>query len=91
LSSRAFDEVFLLVRYIDAGKWPEAIRLTTQHFPEEVPHVLMSYATLLADAGRLQEAEAQMVSSNRPELAIKMYKVRSLQSKSAIGQLSSLI
>ncbi|OQV16936.1 Intraflagellar transport protein 172-like protein [Hypsibius exemplaris] len=60
--------------YIDAGNWPDAVRLTTLHFPEELPHVLMSYAGLLADAGRFQEAEDQMMSINRPDLVIKMYK-----------------
>lgn len=56
------------------------------HDPESVADILVSQAKFCFDQKEFQKAEAFLLRAQRPELAIKYYKVRVLKAQSVHRQ-----
>ena len=66
---------YLLCRYVHAKDWDAAQRVAEQHDKESVNDVLIGQARCAFDAKDYQKSESFLLRAQRPELAVKFYKV----------------
>lgn len=62
-------------RYIHNKDWAGAQRVAEGHDPESVAEVLVNQAEFCFEQRDFQKAEAFLLRAQRPELAVKYYKV----------------
>lgn len=72
------DCVYFYCRHVHNKDWSNAQRVAEAHDPESVADILVSQAKFCFDQKEFQKAEAFLLRAQRPELAIKYYKVRVL-------------
>lgn len=70
------------LRYVHNKDWANAQRVAEGHDPESVSEVLVNQAKFCFELKDFQKAEAFLLRAQRPELAVKYYKVRA---KLALG------
>ena len=70
--------VFVL-RYVHAQDWENAQKVAEAHDPESVGDVLVGQAKLAFTQKNHPKAESLLLRAQRPELAVKFYRVRLLQ------------
>lgn len=63
-------------RYVHNKDWANAQRVAEGHDPESVSEVLVNQAKFCFEQKDFQKAEAFLLRAQRPELAVKYYKVR---------------
>lgn len=63
-------------RYVHNKDWASAQRVAEGHDPESVSEVLVNQAKFCFEQKDFQKAEAFLLRAQRPELAVKYYKVR---------------
>ena len=66
----------LPLRYVHQQDWVGAQRVAEGHDPDSVADVLVGQAKHCFEQRDFQKAEAFLLRAQRPELAIKYYKVR---------------
>lgn len=71
-------------RYIHNKDWAGAQRVAEGHDPESVAEVLVNQAEFCFEQRDFQKAEAFLLRAQRPELAVKYYKVN-MSAKLALG------
>ena len=64
-----------LCRYVHAQDWDSAQRVAEQYDKESVNDVLISQARCAFEAKDYQKSESFLLRAQRPELAVKFYKV----------------
>lgn len=64
-------------RYVHNKDWVSAGRVAEGHDPESMPEVLVGQAKFSFEQKEFQKAEALLLRAQRPELAVKYYKVNS--------------
>lgn len=62
-------------RYVHNKDWASAQRVAEGHDPESVSEVLVGQAKFCFELKDFQKAEAFLLRAQRPELAVKYYKV----------------
>lgn len=62
-------------RFVHNQNWDAAQRVAEVHDPDSVADVLMGQARFAFEQKEFQRAEAFLLRAQRPELAIKYYKV----------------
>lgn len=62
-------------RYVHNKDWASAQRVAEGHDPESVSEVLAGQAKFCFEQKDFQKAEAFLLRAQRPELAVKYYKV----------------
>lgn len=62
-------------RYVHNKDWANAQRIAEGHDPESVSEVLVGQAKSCFEQKDFQKAEAFLLRAQRPELAVKYYKV----------------
>ena len=67
--------MYLCPRYVHNQDWASAQRVAESHDPDSVCEVLVGQAKLCFDQKDFQKAEAFLLRAQRPELAVKYYKV----------------
>ena len=68
--------IFLILsRYVHNQDWDSAQRVAEEHDPDSVSDVLVGQARFAFDEKDYQKAEAFLLRAQRPELAVKHYKV----------------
>lgn len=67
--------VHLIPRFVHNQNWDAAQRVAEAHDPDSVADVLVGQAQFAFEQRELQKAEAFLLRAQRPELAIKYYKV----------------
>jgi len=65
----------MLCRYVHAKDWDSAQRVAEQYDKESVNDVLIGQARCAFDAKDYQKSESFLLRAQRPELAVKFYKV----------------
>lgn len=70
--------LYFYCRHVHNKDWSNAQRVAEAHDPESVADILVSQAKFCFDQKEFQKAEAFLLRAQRPELAIKYYKVRFL-------------
>lgn len=68
--------VYSFFRYVHNQDWDSAQRVAEQHDPDSVADVLVGQARFAFDEKEYQKAESYLLRAQRPELAVKYYKVR---------------
>lgn len=68
-------------RYVDNKDWANAERVAENHDPESIPDVLVGQAKFSLDQKEFQKSEALLLRAQRPELAVKFYKVSRRRSR----------
>lgn len=68
-------------RYVHNKDWANAQRVAEGHDPESVSEVLVNQAKFCFEQKDFQKAEAFLLRAQRPELAVKYYKVRAKPEK----------
>ena len=63
-------------RYVHNQDWDSAQRVAEQHDPDSVADVLVGQARFAFEEKEFQKAESFLLRAQRPELAVKYYKVR---------------
>ena len=63
-------------RYVHSQDWDSAQRVAEQHDPDSVADVLVGQARFAFEEKEFQKAEAFLLRAQRPELAVKYYKVK---------------
>ena len=61
--------------YVHNQDWDSAQRVAEQHDPDSVSDVLIGQARVAFERKEFQRAETFLLRAQRPELAIKYYKV----------------
>ena len=74
--------VCLNCRYVHNKDWANAQRVAEGHDPESVSEVLVGQAKFCFEQKDFQKAEAFLLRAQRPELAVKYYKVPTYKSHS---------
>lgn len=64
-------------RYVHNQDWDSAQRVAEQHDPDSVSDVLVGQARFAFEEKEYQKAESFLLRAQRPELAVKYYKVYS--------------
>jgi len=64
-----------LCRYVHSKDWDAAQRVAEQYDKESVNDVLIGQARCAFDAKDYQKSESFLLRAQRPELAVKFYKV----------------
>lgn len=72
-------------RYVHNKDWANAQRVAEGHDPESVSEVLVGQAKFCFEQKDFQKAEAFLLRAEKPELAIKYYKVTT-RAKLALGK-----
>ena len=67
--------VCVLCRYVHNQDWDSAQRIAEEYDPDSVTDVLIGQARYAFDQKEYQRCEAFLLRAQRPELAIKYYKV----------------
>lgn len=67
---------FGFARYVHCQDWDAAQRVAEQYDKESVADVLIGQARFAFEAKDYQKAESFVLRAQRPELAVKYYKVR---------------
>ena len=67
--------LLMLCRYVHAQDWDSAQRVAEQYDKESVNDVLIGQARCAFDAKDYQKSESFLLRAQRPELAVKFYKV----------------
>lgn len=62
-------------RYVHNKDWADAQRVAESHDPESVSEVLVDQAKFYFEQKDYQKAEALLLRAQRPNLAVKYYKV----------------
>lgn len=62
-------------RYVHNKDWTNAQRVAESHDPESVSEVLVGQAKFCFEQKDYQKAEAFLLRAQRPDLAVKYYKV----------------
>ena len=62
-------------RYVHNQDWDAAQRVAEEHDPDSVADVLVGQARFAFEEKEFQKAESFLLRAQRPELAIKYYKV----------------
>ena len=62
-------------RYVHTQDWTGAQRVAEAHDPDSVAEVLVGQAKFCCEQKDFQKAEAFLLRAQRPELAVKFYKV----------------
>ena len=62
-------------RYVHNQDWDSAQRVAEEHDPDSVSDVLVGQARFSFEEKEYQKAEAFLLRAQRPELAVKYYKV----------------
>lgn len=62
-------------RYVHHKDWASAQRVAESHDPESVSEVLVGQAESCFEQKEFQKSEAFLLRAQRPELAVKLYKV----------------
>ena len=62
-------------RYVHNKDWASAQRVAEGHDPESVSEVLVGQAKFCFEQKDFQKSEAFLLRAQRPELAVKFYKV----------------
>ena len=70
-----FYGVSLTFRYVHNQDWDSAQRVAEQHEPDSVQDVLVGQARHAFQEKDFQKGESFLLRAQRPELAIKFYKV----------------
>ena len=65
----------LCPRYVHNQDWDSAQRVAEEHDPDSVADVLVGQARFAFEEKEFQKAESFLLRAQRPELAIKYYKV----------------
>jgi len=65
-------------RYVHAQDWDSAQRVAEQYDKESINDVLIGQARCAFEAKDYQKSEAFLLRAQRPELALKFYKVEIL-------------
>ena len=65
----------LVARYVHNQDWDSAQRVAEEHDPDSVADVLVGQARFAFEEKEFQKAESFLLRAQRPELAIKYYKV----------------
>ena len=68
----------LICRYVHNQDWDSAQRIAEEYDPDSVTDVLIGQARYAFDQKEYQRCEAFLLRAQRPELAIKYYKVSGL-------------
>ena len=69
----------ILIRYVHAQDWESAQRVAESHDSESVADVLVGQAKVAFQDRDFPKAESLLLRAQRPELAIKFYRVRILE------------
>jgi len=62
-------------RYVHNKDWASAQRVAEGHDPDTVAEILVGQAKFCFEQNEFQKAEAFLLRAQRPELAVKYYKV----------------
>lgn len=68
----------VVYRYLHIQDWTGAQRVAEAHDPESVADVLVEQAKNCLEQKDFQKAEAFLLRAQRPELAVKYYRVKLL-------------
>jgi intraflagellar transport protein 172 len=68
-----------VLMYVHNKDWDNAQRVAEQYDQSLIPDVLVGQAKLSFDEKNYQKAESFLLRAQRPELAIKLYKVKSFK------------
>lgn len=71
-------------RYVHNKDWASAQRVAEGHDPESVFEVLVHQAKFCFEQREFQKAEAFLLRAQRPELAVKYYKVSTKETKEKV-------
>ena len=67
---------YLRDRYVHNQDWNSAQRVAETHDPDSVSDVLVGQARFAFEEKEYQKAESFLLRAQRPELAVKYYKVK---------------
>ena len=65
----------MLYRYVHNQDWDSAQRVAESHDPDSVADVLVGQARFAFEEKEFQKAESFLLRAQRPELAVKYYRV----------------
>ena len=69
-------KIILFVRYVHVKDWNNAQRIAENYDQSLISDVLIGQAKLAFEEKNYQKAESFLLRANRPELAVKLYKVQ---------------
>lgn len=82
--------VNLIPRFVHNQNWDAAQRVAEAHDPDSVADVLVGQAQFAFEQREFQKAEAFLLRAQRPELAIKYYKVSESEAVSLSSSLDKI-